>query len=83
VETKRDEQLLADHLAGIAGAFDALVNRYVDSLFGFFQRFVGSSAAADDLVQETFLQVHLAADSFDPQRSFKTVALHHRRQQGA
>jgi RNA polymerase sigma-70 factor (ECF subfamily) len=71
VDQKRDEELLADHLNGLPGAFDALVARYVDGLYGFFQRFVGSGAAADDLVQETLLQVHLAAGSFDPERRFK------------
>jgi RNA polymerase sigma-70 factor (ECF subfamily) len=71
VELRRDEELLADHLAGQAGAFDALVARYVDGLFGFFQRFVGNATVAEDLVQETFLQVHLAAASFDAQRTFK------------
>lgn len=62
---------MAEHLAGQAGAFDTLVARYVDGLYGFFKRFVGSGAAAEDLVQETFLQVHLAAGSFDPARAFK------------
>jgi RNA polymerase sigma-70 factor (ECF subfamily) len=62
---------LADHLAGKQGAFDALVRRHADELFAFLQRFVGNSAAADDLVQEAFLQVHLSADAFDPQRAFR------------
>jgi len=71
VETRRDEQLLADHLAGTAGAFDQLVARYADELYSFFVRFVGHRTAAEDLVQDTFLQVHLAAGSFDPGRAFK------------
>lgn len=71
VNEKRDEELLSEHLAGEAGAFDVLVTRYLDGLYAFFQRFVGKSGVADDLVQETFLQVHLAAHSFDPDRSFK------------
>jgi RNA polymerase sigma-70 factor (ECF subfamily) len=71
VNKQRDEELLVRHLASEAGAFEALVGRYADDLFSFFQRFVGDSAAADDLVQETFLQVYLSAASFDPARSFK------------
>lgn len=70
-DTRRDEELLADHLAGRSGAFESLVARYVPELFAFLYRFVGDRAAADDLVQETFLQVHLSAGSFDPQRAFK------------
>jgi RNA polymerase sigma-70 factor (ECF subfamily) len=71
VDHKSDEELLAEHLAGKAGAFDRVVARHADDLFSFFQRFVGNSSAADDLVQETFLQVHLAAGTFDPARAFK------------
>ncbi|MCK4342575.1 MAG: sigma-70 family RNA polymerase sigma factor [Phycisphaerae bacterium] len=71
MELKRDEELLAEHLAGKVGVFDTLVARYMDGLYGFFKRFVGNATAADDLVQETLLQVHLAAGSFDPSRSFK------------
>lgn len=66
-----DEQLLARHRSGVPGAIDQLVRRYSDDVFGFLFRFVRSSAAAEDLVQETFLQVHLSAASFDESRSFK------------
>lgn len=71
VDHKSDEELLADHLAGKDGVFDVLVARYAEELYAFFQRFVGNAAAADDLVQETLLQVHLAANTFDPGRAFK------------
>ncbi len=71
MEQRRDEELLAEHLAGKPGVFDLLVARYVDGLYAFFKRFVGNTTVADDLVQETFLQVHLAAGSFDPSRAFK------------
>ena len=69
--SRTDEQLLADHLSGRADAFDSLVRRYVPELYGFLARFVNNTAAADDLVQETFVQVHLAAASFDRDRAFK------------
>lgn len=71
VIARTDEQLLADHLAGKAGAFDELVRRYAGELFGFLARFVSNSATADDLVQETLVQVHAAAGSFDSGRAFK------------
>ena len=66
-----DEQLLADHLAGKPGRFEALVERYSQELFHFLLRFLANRAAAEDIVQETFLQVHLSGDSFDPERKFK------------
>lgn len=71
VKEKTDEALLAEHLAGQPGAFESLAARYLSDLFGFLHRFVGNSAAAEDLVQETLLQIHSAAGSFDPARSFK------------
>lgn len=71
MEQRSDEQLLTDHLAGVPGAFDELVARYAQELYGFLCRFVADSSAAEDLIQETFVQVHLAASSFDPARSFR------------
>lgn len=71
MDDRSDEQLLAEHLAGKAGVFALLAQRYADDLYAFFARFVGNRAAAEDLVQDTLLQVHLAASSFDPQRTFK------------
>lgn len=71
MQGKRDEELLAEHLSGRPGAFDVLVDRYASDLYAFFSRFVGDRSAADDLVQDTFLQVHLAGGGFDPQRTFK------------
>lgn len=71
MNAKSDEQLLADHLSGVSGAFDQLVARYANELYGFLCRFVANSSAAEDLVQETFIQVHAAAGTFDRERSFK------------
>jgi RNA polymerase sigma-70 factor (ECF subfamily) len=71
VDSRSDEQLLADHLAGVTGAFDCLMARYAGELYGFLCRFVADNAMAEDLIQETFVQVHLAAVSFDPARSFR------------
>lgn len=71
MESRSDEQLLADHLHGTAGAFDCLVARYTPELYVFLCRFVADNNAAEDLIQETFVQVHLAANTFDPTRSFR------------
>ena len=68
---RTDEQLLADHAAGDADAFRRLVERYNRELYTFVFRFTRSTAAAEDVVQESFLQIHLSADRFDPSRRFK------------
>lgn len=71
VGQKTDEQLLAEFLAGSAGAFEGLVERHGADLHQFVSRFVRNSATAEDVVQETFVQVHQAAVAFDSARSFR------------
>lgn len=66
-----DEQLLREYLQGKAASFELLVRRHTQELFQFVVRFTGESLAAEDVVQETFLQVHTSAASFDPARRFK------------
>ncbi len=71
VGQKTDEQLLAEFLAGSAASFSALVVRHSPDLHQFVSRFVRNSATADDLVQETFVQVHQSAAGFDATRRFR------------
>jgi RNA polymerase sigma-70 factor (ECF subfamily) len=66
-----DESLLADYRAGDKSKFPVLVLRYQRELYHFLVRFLGDRAAAEDVFQETFLQVHQSADQFDPQRRFR------------
>ncbi len=66
-----DEQLLADYRHGDKNAFSELVGRYQRELYHFLVRFLGNRAAAEDVFQETFLQVHQSAEQFDPQRRFR------------
>lgn len=71
VQKKSDEALLAAYLEGDRPAFHELMDRYKNELLHFLTRFLGSRAAGEDVFQETFLQVHLSADTFDPARRFK------------
>jgi RNA polymerase sigma-70 factor (ECF subfamily) len=71
VKTATDEELLAEYLAGQPEGFELLVRRHSPELFRFLMRFTGSASTADDIVQETFLQLHLSAGSFDPSRRLK------------
>lgn len=66
-----DEQLLSDYLQGQPEKFELLVRRYAQELFHFLYRLLGSAAAAEDAVQETFLQLHLSAASFDHRRRLR------------
>ena len=72
-----DARLLQLHRSGQDGpepgrtALESLIHRYERDLFFFLLRFVNDRAAADDLFQETFLQVHKSAATFDVEKRFK------------
>lgn len=71
VKPATDEHLLRDYVAGDLAAFELLVQRHSRELHQFVLRFTSDSVAAEDVVQETFLQVHGSANTFDPTRRFK------------
>lgn len=66
-----DEQLIELYQRGQHEVFEVLIERYRNELFHFLARFMGDRSAAEDIFQESFLQVHLSAESFDPERRFK------------
>ena len=66
-----DEQLILRYRRGIDAAFAVLVERYRQELFNYLARLIGSQTVADDVFQDTFLQVHLSIDSFDTDRRFR------------
>jgi RNA polymerase sigma-70 factor (ECF subfamily) len=66
-----DEQLLDRYRHGDRGSFRRLVERYDRELFHFLIRFVGNRSAAEDVFQETFLQIHQSAGGFDADRRFR------------
>lgn len=68
---KSDEQLIAAYRGGDRNSFAELVTRYERELFHFLVRFLGDRAAAEDVFQETFLQIHQSAETFDTQRRFR------------
>jgi RNA polymerase sigma-70 factor (ECF subfamily) len=66
-----DETLLDQYRQGDRGCFRKLVDRYQRELYHFLVRFLGDRAAAEDVFQETFLQVHQSAEQFDVNRRFR------------
>ena len=71
VPTRTDEQLIADYVAGDRDAIRVVIERYRNEVLHFLIRFLGQRAAADDVFQETFVQVHHSAATFDPERRFR------------
>lgn len=71
VGTPSDETLLQEFVAGQPASYETMVRRHAQELYQFVLRFTKNSMAAEDVVQETFLQVYQSAESFDPSRRFK------------
>lgn len=56
---------------GDRDAFAPLVDRWQSRLINFFYRATGNRADAEDLAQETFIELHRAAARYQTQGSFK------------
>ncbi len=55
-----DEELLLSYRAERdGGVFEELVERYERELFGYLRHYLGNAEMAEDVFQQTFLQVHL------------------------
>jgi RNA polymerase sigma-70 factor (ECF subfamily) len=71
VDQRTDEQVLESYRRGEAAALEVLIRRHHDDLLRFLYRLTGSRTLAEDVFQETFLQIHLSAGTFDVTRRFK------------
>lgn len=68
-----DEELIMRMRGGDETAFETLVNRYQKPALLLALRFTGRETNAEDMVQESFLQVHCHAHQYDPEiATFKT-----------
>jgi RNA polymerase sigma-70 factor (ECF subfamily) len=68
---RSDEDLFVAAREGDRDCLRALIERYREDLLRFLVRYVGSRSSADDVFQETFVQVWMAAETFDAERRFK------------
>jgi RNA polymerase sigma-70 factor (ECF subfamily) len=66
-----DKDLMMRYTAGEEGAFQELVNRYKDSVYGFLRRFLSRPDMVEDVFQETFLQLFVSRDTFDVSRPLR------------
>ncbi|MBW2463078.1 MAG: RNA polymerase sigma factor [Deltaproteobacteria bacterium] len=83
-EPGSDEALMASYLAGDTDAFRRLFARYRGPLHRLMRRAVSDHHDAEELVQQTFLQLHRARDDFRTDSSLRpwlyTIALNVRHQ---
>lgn len=63
-----DESLMAAYVEGDVRAFETLFARVAPRLHGFFLRSLRDSSAADDLLQVTWMKVHRARATWQPDR---------------
>jgi RNA polymerase sigma-70 factor (ECF subfamily) len=66
-----DEDLLGAFRQGRREAFGALVRRYERELYGYLRRYLGDDHLADDVFQNTFLQVFVKGDQYEIGRPVK------------
>ena len=67
-----DAALVEECLAGTAGAFDLLVERYRRPVYQICYRFVGNHEDASDLSQEVFLRAYRGLKNFRGQAALST-----------
>lgn len=67
-----DETLMLAYQQGEVAAFAVLLERHRRPVFAFLLRHVGNRAAAEDLLQETFLRLIRHAESYRPEAKLTT-----------
>jgi RNA polymerase sigma-70 factor (ECF subfamily) len=63
-----DEELLTRFCKGQTEAFGALVRRYERELYGYLRRYLGDASLAEDVFQNTFLQVYVKSGQYEAGR---------------
>jgi RNA polymerase sigma-70 factor (ECF subfamily) len=75
-----DEDLLLRFRRGESEAFGVLLRRYERELYGYLHRYLGNSALAEDVFQNTFLQLYLKSGQYEQGRPVRpwlyTIATH-------
>src|SRR5205807_10356765 len=78
--TSSDEDLLARFSNGQREAFGQLVRRYERELYGYLRRYLGDTNLADDVFQNTFLQLYTKIGQYETGRPVRpwlyTIATH-------
>jgi len=75
-----DEELLARFCRGQTEAFGVLLRRYERELYGYLRRYLGDSDLAEDVFQNTFLQLYVKSGQYEIGRPVRpwlyTIATH-------
>jgi RNA polymerase sigma-70 factor (ECF subfamily) len=75
-----DEELLGRYCRGQTEAFGVLLRRYERELYGYLRRYLGDGSLAEDVFQNTFLQLYLKSSQYEAGRPVRpwlyTIATH-------
>lgn len=71
-ESKKDNELVINFLAGNKKSFELLLKKDFKPVFNFLLQITKDKAIAEDLTQETFIKVWKNIRRFDPEKKFKT-----------
>ncbi len=67
-----DEKLLLSYRSAPDDrVFEELVHRYEKELYGYLRNYMNDAETAEDVFQQTFLQVHLKCGQFEPGRKVR------------
>lgn len=72
-DSRSDAELIAAVLAGDRAAFEPLVHRHQNAIYGYLYRFLGRDVeAARDITQSAFLKAYEHLARVDPSRPFRS-----------
>ncbi len=75
-----DEELLSRFCRGDTDTFAVLVRRYERELYGYLRRYLGDGTLAEDVFQNTFLQLYVKSGQYEHGRPVRpwlyTIATH-------
>jgi len=71
IEWTDEELLLAYRDQGNRRAFSELVHRYERELYSYLRRYLNNAEMAEDVFQQTFLQVHLKCSQYEEGRKVR------------
>ena len=78
--SEEDARILRGLRSGIEGAYEELIERYEQQVFGMVYRLLGNQSDASDVVQEVFLKVFRGVSTFRERSSLRTwiyrIAVH-------
>lgn len=71
VESLSDESLMHAYQKGNQTSLSVLIRRYERELFSYLRRMLPDTPLAEDVFQNTFLQIHLKRDFYEAGRPFR------------